>query len=201
MGGVQWGCEGTRGERGLRPVKSPASAYPGSNPGPATTSHDQRRHGSRPGSDAQPRRAGFPSDFPPADAMRTPPGRPAPLGPNTRSISPATRVRSAGAGGGRRAARSRLRGSVNRAILVGRDAVGFTPESVCGRQRSPRQSTEKGARGTAGAHEGRSKGGTTAQRNAAVSDLCLICSCAPVGWSLGAVPLFRAVRCPGSPVE
>jgi hypothetical protein len=35
MGRVQWGCDGTRGEPRLRPVKSPASAYPGSNPAPA----------------------------------------------------------------------------------------------------------------------------------------------------------------------
>ena len=37
MLGTGWGWDGTRGETVVRSVKSPASAYPGSNPGPATS--------------------------------------------------------------------------------------------------------------------------------------------------------------------
>jgi hypothetical protein len=35
--GTRWGWDRTCGESAVRPVKSPASAYPGSNPGPATS--------------------------------------------------------------------------------------------------------------------------------------------------------------------
>jgi hypothetical protein len=71
MIGTKRGRKGNRGEPPLRPVKSPASAYPGSNPGPATTaptSADMVTIRPRPRNPAAPASLRFPSRGRPADA-------------------------------------------------------------------------------------------------------------------------------------
>src|SRR6266540_1052749 len=71
MLGTKWGWEGTCGEPRSRPVKSPAYAYPGSNPGPATPHMTcANAVSARPLTPSD--RAGFRSDFAPQDAVRTP---------------------------------------------------------------------------------------------------------------------------------
>src|SRR6266540_4634303 len=82
MIGVRWGWEGTRGELRQRPVKSPAYAYPGSNPGPATPYLTcGNAVSARPLTPLT--RAGIRSDFAPPDAVRTPTAPSGASGPST----------------------------------------------------------------------------------------------------------------------
>jgi hypothetical protein len=70
MSGTWRGREGTCGDPRLRAVKSPACAYPGSNPGPATSATTSADMVTIQARRCDPR-ARFRSDFAPADALRT----------------------------------------------------------------------------------------------------------------------------------
>src|SRR6266700_3084161 len=90
---------------GRATVKSPAYAYPGSNPGPATP-HLTCGNAVAPRFGHAPELGGFTSDFPPPDAVPTPTVPPAPLGRTRPRSAWPPRVRPAGIGGCRRDGRA-----------------------------------------------------------------------------------------------